>query len=442
MYEIAFKDFRGFHHANFVEIRPITILIGENSAGKSSFLAGLKYAIDFLGSENEASFNKDPFQLGTFQQIAHYRGGRAGRAREFKIRLRANVRRPRRPTENEMPVTFDITFANIDSQASPQSVEITLGSETLSAKLENDRVNVVYSARPGESYPLANSDSFPRVVRTEFARYWPFVLRELRLRIQRLADDGQTTLLNPDVETRAAAMGEYADAFARTLRAPIEATSAIRTKPLRTYTPGTETRDGEGSHVPYEMAKLYRDRNKDAWKSIKDSLERFGERSEMFREVNIKSFGQSASDPFQIQFSTDGPKTNLVDLGYGTSQVLPILYDVASAPRHTRFLIQQPEVHLHPKAQAALGTFFVDTYLRETKEFVLETHSDFIVDRVREAVSKRKLRPDDVSVLFFERKNLENTITPIELDTEGIPIDPPSTYRSFFIDEEMRALGL
>jgi predicted ATPase len=226
------------------------------------------------------------------------------------------------------------------------------------------------------------------------------------------------------------------------MRGHSEATSAIRTKPLRTYTPGFESRDGEGSHVPFEMANLFRAKNKDPWKKIKSSIDSFGLSSEMFKEISIKSFGLNTSDPFQIQFSSDGPKTNIVDLGYGTSQVVPIIYSVAVSPANSLFLIQQPEVHLHPKAQAALGSFFVDSYVDEKKEFILETHSDFIVDRIRNAILQGRISRQDVSILFFERRRLDNSITEIALDDKGFPTDPPEQYRAFFIDEQLRIMGM
>lgn len=441
MYEIALKDFRGFHSTNFVEIRPITLLIGENSAGKSSFLAALKFALDFIAADEEPSFNKDPFQLGTFQQIAHYRGGKAGRAREFRISIRASVT-PRRRVK-AVPATFVLSFTNADSQATIESIGVSGGNgETLVARIEGDRLGLSLDTGSREPLILSKEESFPRVFRTEFARYWPFLLRELRYRIQRSSRDGPELPLDNDADERAASLGELAQALSTHLRGRVEATSAIRTKPLRTYTPGTEVRDGEGSHVPFEMAKLYRARSKEAWRRIKTSIEEFGKTSDMFRELNIKAFGKSASDPFQLQFSYEGPKTNIVDLGYGTSQVLPILYDVSSAPDGTKFLIQQPEVHLHPRAQAALGSYFVDSYKRHRKHFILETHSDYVVDRVRQAIAAGNLLTSDVSILFFERRRLENIITRIELDTDGKPVDAPQNYRSFFIDEQMRLLGL
>jgi len=143
------------------------------------------------------------------------------------------------------------------------------------------------------------------------------------------------------------------------------ATSAIRTKPSRTYTPGEEKEDGEGSHVPYELAKLARKKGRD-WSSISAEFKNFGNLSDMFNELHVKSFGRNISDPFQIQLSLNGPRTNIVDMGYGTSQILPIIFLIASSRRKTSFLIQQPEVHLHPKAQAALGQYIVESTIKHT----------------------------------------------------------------------------
>lgn len=445
MYEFSAKGFRGFHDLDYVKIRPITLLIGENSAGKSSMLSGLKYLFDFISGNEEPTFNKDPFQLGTFQQIAHYRGGSAGRAREFNLRLRAQTRRQgrRKTSEHSLEeVEFEIRFVNTESQATIESIDITCGGETIRARIESDQLRLFYISAYREEYALEHDSIFPRVLRTEFARYWPFLLRDLRFRIRRERNENQRQLFSPDIEDRTINIAEMADNFARQMSGYVEATSAIRTKPLRTYTPGQETHDGEGSHVPFELAKLYRARNKEPWRRLKIAIENYGDLSEMFKQINIKSFGNTASDPFQIQFSNDGPKMNIVDLGYGTSQILPILYIISIASKKSKFLIQQPEVHLHPKAQAALGTYFVDSYVSDQKEFILETHSDFIVDRIRNAVSVGKISPDDVSILFFERKRLENSVTQIEIDENGSPISPPGSYRSFFMDEQMKILGL
>lgn len=443
--EIALRDFRGFHRQGYVHVRPITILLGENSAGKTSFLAGMKFILDFLSGVGEPSFNGDPFQLGTYDQIAHFRGGRGGRAREFRISLRRSLTLKKSrlsETSGRFDVELRLSFGSLESHAAVTSVRISSDRQSLEASISAEGVQIFFIDEGNDRIPVNEPSYTPKIARLEFTRYWPFLMQDLRFRVlERIENQRGISKLQQNAIAR---LSDLAEALIRRSSVIAEATSAIRTRPQRTYTPGTEQEDGEGSHVPYEIAKLYRSRSRDRgeWDTIKEAIENFGQRSEMFKEIAVKSFGQTASDPFQIQFSSDGPKMNLVDLGYGTSQVLPILYSIATARHKGYFLVQQPEVHLHPKAQAALGQYFVESQRQTGTQFVLETHSDFIVDRVRKAISDKTLKKEDVSILFFTRERLENKITQIELDGYGEPVDPPDSYRSFFIGEQMKILGL
>jgi len=446
MFKISLDNFRGFHKQKFVEIRPMTILVGENSAGKSSFLAAVKYAMDFSAGGSTPSFNKDPFQLGTYHQIAHYRGGSAGRARSFSIRLQLETVSFVEEDEPEIPseiLDFTLVFDAQESQAVVSIISVRNKKGLLSTYFSSGDLVVEYTAKNKSVYRIKNKGfSITRSAGFDLIDFWPFYMRQLG-HFKEITLDGKKSTQIPDkISHEIEEISEQAARCVGFRPGYIEATSAIRTKPLRTYTPGLEVRDGEGSHVPMELAKLYRSRNKESWNKLKKSIEDFGKTSEMFKEISVKSFGKSVSDPFQIQFSSDGPKTNIIDLGYGTSQVIPILYSIAIAAEKSSFLIQQPEVHLHPRAQAALGEYFIQGLRSEGKKFILETHSDFIVDRIRKSVSDGLLSPNQVSILFFERKKLENTITPIELDLRGEPINPPKAYRSFFTGEQLHMFGL
>lgn len=444
MYDISLQDFRGFHSQFFVEIRPITLLVGENSAGKSSFLAANKYMLDFFSGQEEPSFNKDPFQLGTFQQISHYRGGKAGRAKSFSISIRRLVRSTSssRNANRTQSALFQLLFSNIDHQATISSAFLQTDLDSIRIYFDRDRLAMEYSEAFGRTYRFGEDHPFPRIARSDLSRYWRFLIREISYRLQRAANNDNEKRLPREVQNRLSYLSSVASSFTRNLSHPTEATSAIRTKPLRTYTPGIEHRDGEGSHVPFEMAKLHRSKNKDEWNAIKQTIDSFGKSSEMFRDIEIRSFGNTVSDPFQIQFSSGGPRTNIVDLGYGTSQVLPILYMIAAGGQNHTYLIQQPEVHLHPRAQSALGDYFINSFLKEKKRFILETHSDFIVDRIRLSVARGLVDPNDVSILFFERTRLDNRIIQIKINDSGEPISPPPQYRQFFLDEQLKLLGV
>ncbi|HYL78348.1 MAG TPA: DUF3696 domain-containing protein [Bryobacteraceae bacterium] len=209
----------------------------------------------------------------------------------------------------------------------------------------------------------------------------------------------------------------------------------IRTNPQRTYDPIRLTPTPESSHVPMLLAELSYPRVKKDWTRLESSLGEFGKRSGLFERINVIRKGKKESDPFQIAVQTGGPSFNLVDVGYGVSQVLPILVDTLQRSRvNDVFLLQQPEVHLHPRAQAELGSYFA-RQARKNGRFVIETHSDYIVDRIRLEVRRKTLRPEDVSLLYFERRKRGAMVHNLELAGDGSITNPPKGYRQFFLNE-------
>src|SRR5262249_9598219 len=106
------------------------------------------------------------------------------------------------------------------------------------------------------------------------------------------------------------------------------------------------------------------------------------------------------------------------------------------------YLIQQPEVHLHPRAQAELGTLLATISKTRSKQLLIETHSDYIIDRVRMEVRKESIKPAHVIILYFELERSEVTGHPIEMDENGNLLETTPSYRSFFLEEEGRFLGL
>ena len=185
------------------------------------------------------------------------------------------------------------------------------------------------------------------------------------------------------------------------------------------------------------LANLF-SQDKERWESLKDLLEKYGKAAGLFDEISIRRLGRRDSEPFQVQvrkFSgrLKGPYRNLIDVGYGVSQVLPIvtelLRDDVSEYDQQMFLLQQPEVHLHPSAQAALGSLFCQIAGPE-RQLVVETHSDHLMDRVRMDIRDgvSELKPSDVSILYFERNNLDVKIHSLEIDEEGNIIGAPDGY--------------
>jgi predicted ATPase len=161
----------------------------------------------------------------------------------------------------------------------------------------------------------------------------------------------------------------------------------------------------------------------------------------LYKKLSVKKLGQRPSDPFQLRVETSGPSANLPDVGYGISQALPIVVESVLATRGNLLLLQQPEVHLHPRAQAALGSFFVRQASSEKKDFVIETHSDYLVDRIRIEIAAGTIAPEQVSILFFDRSALETKVHQLTLDSNGNILGAPKNFRTFFLKEELRLLS-
>lgn len=446
MFDFAIKGFRGFHNEGFIPVRPLTILVGENSTGKTSFLAALKYIFNFCEMGSEASFNADPFHLGTFGQIAHTRDKDSGPCDRFSFRMRQTVS-PRRLDKDGHKKTkynthFSISFSEEDSDPVVSSLSVSYEKGQLDVNIREDQLAITLTPFDAPSVNIPMDRGVPPFIQMDLIRHWPFLMRELLYIASRERAGLGTKKMDKNIRDQFRFIVNLAEATSMHIAQNVFATSAIRTKPRRTYDPTGSKIDSEGSHVPFEIAKLYRSKDERAWQSLKDSIDSFGRSSGMFSEINVKSYGETKDDPFQINFSLQGPELNLVDIGYGTSQILPIIFMISHQSHNEMFLIQQPEVHLHPRAQASLGELFVDTYKTNNKKFVIETHSDFIIDRVRLAIKKKKINPKDVSLLFFERDGVDNHIFHVELDKSGDPVSAPEGYRNFFIDEQMKLLGL
>jgi hypothetical protein len=220
--------------------------------------------------------------------------------------------------------------------------------------------------------------------------------------------------------------------------------SPIRAKPQKTYDKPSTEMSTEGDHTPYLLREIFR---KDPWKKL--LIDRFGVKSGLFEKYIITDYDnrKKASNldyesPFEIDFTFGSDSTrSIIQVGYGVSQVLPIVVSIINE-KDVVHMVQQPEVHLHPKAQAALGEFFYEQVKGSKRQLIVETHSDFIIDRFRRCYGKGEGKEMSCQILYFERKESGNKVTSIEILENGeYSLDQPKGFREFFLNEAYSALG-
>lgn len=445
MDQIIIEGVRCFHHRQAVPLRPITLLVGENSSGKTTFLALTRIAWSLRRGDPLIDFNEEPFLLGAYDQIASYRGGKAGRAKSFTVGAQISIPSPASGKDNlRIPDTDAITLTGhfTRKEAQPRLAEWRLEAGPFKIEnkyLENEKSPHAVITTPSGSLGLGWSGS-PSAFRGSLSLSLSLVLDAgifSAKQFEKRAVIGKSKVSREEVKFLRQLLGYL---FAPTEQPP-QAFAPVRTHPRRTYDPVKDFLSPEGAHVPMILAKMSSS-EKQKWEQLKESLDSFGKASGLFSDLEVRRLGKEESDPFQIQIKVSGPAFNLVDVGYGVSQILPIVVDAVRGRKGSTFLLQQPEVHLHPKAQAELGSFLAALAKHDDKRFVIETHSDYLVDRIRMDVRDGKhLSPEDVALLYFERKNGHVEIKHLELDRLGNIINAPVGYRQFFLEEEMRLLG-
>lgn len=443
MNKIFFEGVRCFHDLHCCSIKPITLLVGENSSGKTTFLALNRIAWDIAqGGLREDVFNEEPFLLGSYDQIASLRGGKAGRSKSFAIGFEIALKSSRARRNDLFGDSAQVSarFTARGSQSTLDEWSFECGRVRVLAKPSSKltRLDVTITTPVG-SETVKERVLFPGWLSiTRMLTELRFSLSRQFHRPDRPANTREPVLSDDNL----AALRSIAFQISSSLGPRPFAFAPIRSRPKRTYDPVKDVPEPEGSHVPMLLAKTLLDKSNGS-DNLRRSLKAFGEASGLFVNVEVKRKGTKDSDPFQIGVKVTGQSFNLLDVGYGVSQVLPILVDVVVNPKRSCFLLQQPEVHLHPKAQAELGSFLAALAKTQDKRFIIETHSDYLIDRIRMDIrDKKQIRSDDVAILYFERSKSGVTIHELELDDFGNIKNAPPSYRQFFLDEERRLLGI
>ena len=476
--EFIIGNVRCFAEEQRVPIRPITLLVGANSTGKTTFLGGyrvlhnltaspLVYYGEGLGfsffTSPLPSFNDEPFCMGAFRDIVNH-GILKHPAPSFqlgaKIPFWAMAREQKKAGKTRQHAARKNLRGKLDLIYSFQEVGASAVAHRATVRFSNgEKIDLVMGKDLGKDrlekglHPLAIVD--PRTGRQVNVGDLMMSMRAHEIAIalasihRKLESKAQKDLKNIDEVLNRQFYPDCPKEMSQRLLSLAHdsaeySLAPIRSKPKRTYNPASDDYNPEGDHIPMILAQLFRSSQKE-WEFLRQRLVAFGKESGMFSDFKVKGLGKHVSDPFQIHVKAAGVMSNLIDVGYGVGQIYPLLVQIMRATQHkvcATFLLQEPEVHLHPQAQAALTSFFAKSVKDDGHAFIMETHGDAIIDRVRICVSHGEIAPEDVVILYFEadKKTGAVKIHPIHVDKMGNLTDAPPGYRRFFLEEINRML--
>lgn len=194
----------------------------------------------------------------------------------------------------------------------------------------------------------------------------------------------------------------------------------LRANPQRYYviddeklTPYASTLDGD------RLIEILRD-NETVKEKVNDWLKKYN--------LSIK-IEQSEDVIHHIKIVQDNVELDIPDVGFGISQILPILVQAYCSPKNTITIIEQPEIHLHPILQADVADLLRQSASIE-KPIIVETHSEYFLRRIRRRVATKEMSSSDVSIYLLSGKTKDRDYTEMKrLDmSETGTFEWPSDY--------------
>ena len=311
MDSVTLKDFRCFRGEQTARMAPLTLLVGENSTGKTSFLAILRALWEVAVNELVPDFRRDPYDLGAFSEIVYNDSSRGEQPDAFE----AGFRHSSLEDFNEA-VSFRFTFQDIDGVPFPVSRCVLANGTSLQVTVQPDDKVALRIDLEGRSWKDVTEP-----VGSAFRREWlvPFDNAMVRVlgsigpsrspvtSVRELAESYAGPSLDEGDIEQVAELRQRLISWQFHKQTPY-AGAPVRSKPRRTYDPSRPITDPEGEYIPSYLSMMSR-HEPDRWKNLKKRLERFGTDSGLFDEISVESFGQkSDSTPFQIQIRKFGGK--------------------------------------------------------------------------------------------------------------------------------------
>lgn len=137
-----------------------------------------------------------------------------------------------------------------------------------------------------------------------------------------------------------------------------------------------------------------------------------------------------------------GHLISLSNVGFGISQFLPIVVSDLQLGDNSNLFIAQPEIHLHPSAQSQFGDYIVNQIYESKKNYLIETHSEYFINKIRLLIVKGKLKEEDVKVYFIENKTGKAKINRVVFTKSGQIKDAPKDFfRTYMMDTMEIALN-
>lgn len=391
---LRLTNFKAWKSTGNVDLKPVTMLLGTNSSGKSTLIQSLLLLKQTIQSPDRTVHlnlggdeTTDLFNFGGFNEVLTQ--GIQG-ARQFSIGFDFQRGGSHRVNSGH----FDCTYG----QTATGSVAI----QALDLQTDERKFRAIRRDRGAYSI-LVDDEAQPRFKGPSYAPE-----RSIAFSAAAIAD---LDLDGPLVE-------DLSLAIRRELE-EISYLGPLRRQPERDYpwnksTPGEIGVDGRSAIDALLASALLKGREHNR---IVKAVSLWLSRMQMADSLEVRQQGRSSR--YELVVHRAGIASNLRDVGIGVSQVLPVLVVAYFAPPGSTIILEEPEIHLHPLAQSILAELFATVSRQRQVQFIVETHSEHLFRRMQTLMARQDVQRRDIAMYFVEREASATTLRTLELDEYG-----------------------
>ena len=425
--KIGLKNFKCWQALD-IDLAPITLFFGTNSSGKTAILQSLlmlkqtargfdpKQHINFGGSD------RDYVALGSYQDLVlgHQIDTNVGLTLQWDpasgFDWQTHIEGAAKPVfrrriKSSMSIEYAITWCLIDDihigELSYRALPSGSSSENLRVEfIENGRYVATVHKDVDDTYPFEQKK---RVGRPESCYVLPQeIFTDYPIDVRRLA-------------------AFYAREFEELMDSVLYL-EPVRQRPERHYLwTGNEPKliEPSGANTIEMLISSARS----------DCTLLAGVQEKLKLLTLVDSFDVKPIDQnerlYEATVTIGGVKSSLADVGFGVSQVLPVITMLLSAPEGSIVLLEQPELHLHPNAQSALADLLL--YAAETRrlQLIVESHSEHILRRFQRRVAEAQpafATPANIKMYFCQTGDAGSSIEEVEIDRFGQIANWPENF--------------
>lgn len=408
---IRATNYRSFKFLD-VKLAPITIFVGPNNSGKSSAISLLRLLSQTIESNDpnvRLLLNGALGDFGTYKDLIHENETRRHLDISFELSPDPGLHSfasDKKSIEFHLHYKYRSSLKEVILKRLECSGD---GRHHLTAEYNEDSERFLLR-RIGEEDIPASMSSSAQLKRFDVRNFLP------RQNAPGLLDREDPLVKAVFEKIRIVNRNAF---FATRALQSIEYVGAMRVPPSRTYLYTGERRQKVGANGEHAISMLAMDsvRRGSKSKGIRQGVVRWLSLAGIASDIKILPLSDRYFE-VHVQHPITKEYENFADVGYGNSQVIPVLVAGLNTNQDETFVVEEPEIHLHPKAQAELGDFFLELHKRGVQSLV-ETHSEHMIVRLQKHVASGELRPESISIYYINATAAGKELIRLELDEKG-----------------------